>query len=82
MYRAYTTRYAGPTDTSGARVIVRSVKGTKTFPWQHEHDTFANHERAARAAARSHGLDLRTENEDVPSAALPDGSGYVFLFAV
>lgn len=82
MYRAYTTRYAGPTDTRGARVIARSVKGTKTFPWHHEIDSYANHEGAARAAARSHGLDLRTENEDVPSAALPDGSGYVFLFAV
>jgi hypothetical protein len=82
MYRAVTTRFAGPTDASGARVIVRSVKGTKTYPWQHELDTYANHESAARAAARSQDINLWTSNDYVPSASLPDGSGYVFLFAV
>ena len=81
MHRAFTTRYAGPTDTKGSRIVVRSVKGTKTYPWHHEIDAFANHEGAARAAARSQFLGDSTE-ADVPSAQLPDGSGYVFLFAV
>jgi hypothetical protein len=78
MHRAFTTRHAGPTDTKGSRVIVRSIKGSRVITWDYALDTLANHESAARAVARVECDGWRYK--DVPSAALPDGSGYVFLF--
>ena len=82
MCRAFTTRYAGPTNTRGARIIVRSIAGSRAIAWDYVIDPYPNHEAAARAAARSQGMDLPTSDDDVPSGELPDGSGYVFLFAI
>jgi hypothetical protein len=44
-----TTRYAGPTDTRGGRVIARHVTTGKraTVPWDHALGIEENHERAA-----------------------------------
>lgn len=82
MYRAITTRYAGPTNTRGARVIARSVAaGTKAIAWNYALSPYQNHEAAALSVAREQDFIAWTDAE-VPSAALPDGSGYVFLFAV
>lgn len=80
MYLAVTTRYAGPTNTRGARIFARSVAGTKTVPWNRELDTFANHEAAAVAVARAQHVQICSCCERL-SADLPGGRGYVFLFA-
>ena len=82
MYRAVTTRYAGPTNSRGARVIARSVAGTKAIAWNYALSPYQNHDAAALSVAREQELMVWTSDEDAPSAALPDGSGYVFLFAV
>jgi len=82
MHRAFTTRYAGPTDTRGARIIVRSFNGSRAIAWNYAIGPYQNHEAAAVSVARLQGLDFHTSDADVPRAQLPDGSGYVFLFAV
>ena len=79
MYRAITTRYVGPTNSRGARVIARSVAmGTKAIAWNYEISPYQNHETAARTIACEECEGWR--REDAPGAQLPDGSGYVFLF--
>lgn len=78
MYRAFTTRYAGPTNSRGARLIVRSVNGSRTIPWSYEISPYDNHKTAARTVARDECEGWR--REDAQGAQLPDGSGYVFLF--
>jgi hypothetical protein len=51
MRQAIITRYAGPTDHRGARVIARCDAGRVTVPWDHAMDTLSNHEAAAFALA-------------------------------
>lgn len=82
MYRAVSTRFAGPTNTRGSRVLTRTVNGSKAIAWNYALNPYENHEAAALAVAREEGWQAWTSDEDAPAARLPDGSGYVFLFAV
>lgn len=51
MRQAIETRYAGPTNHSGARVIVRAQAGRMTVSWDHALDVDQNHAAAAKAFA-------------------------------
>jgi hypothetical protein len=76
------TRYAGPTNTKGARVLVSFVgsrKGSKTYSWRHALTTGQNHLAAAVAwmqqlsslnGAPSYSLVSKASTEE----------GYVFTF--
>lgn len=49
MRQAITTRYAGPTNTRGSRIIAKANAGTITIPYPHELNTEQGHAKAARA---------------------------------
>jgi hypothetical protein len=72
--QAITTKYAGPTNSRGSRVIASSASGIKvTIPWDHEFDDFENHVIAAEALQKKLGW----------TGALIGGGvkdGYVFVF--
>lgn len=77
MRPAIQTRYAGPTNYRGARVIARAQAGRIVVPWDHALNVEDNHLAAARAFAAKwcwagtwHG------------GALVDGSGYAFVMAL
>ncbi len=45
--QAIETRYAGPTNTRGARIIARAQAGRMIIPWDHELDSAENAHAAA-----------------------------------
>lgn len=77
MRQAIVTRYAGPTDHRGSRVVVKSQAGRKVYPWAHEHDVEENH----RIAARQYAKQMKWWGPRVRmyGGALPDGTGYAFV---
>lgn len=77
MRQAITTRYAGPTDSRGSRVIARCQAKRITVPWDHALDAEANHTAAALELARQLGWD-----GEWLGGGLPDDSGYAFVQAV
>lgn len=76
MRQAITTRYAGPTDHRGARVIVRSQAKRISVSWNDALDVAANHERAALILVAQLGWAGHWAG-----GALPDGTGYCFVNA-
>lgn len=74
--QAITTRYAGPTNSKGSRILVRSGGGLKmTVPWNYALDIAANHAVAAETMARRQGWA-----GDWHGGSTPDG--YAFVVAV
>lgn len=69
-----TTRYAGPTDATGSRVIARSQAGRTVHYWDHALDVDENHAAAAHAHASRRGW-VGTWH----GGALPSGDGYAFV---
>ena len=58
MYQAIITKYVGPTNHKGARVIARTGSGVKiTVSWDHALDVPENHLAAARALAEKLNWD-------------------------
>lgn len=55
MRQAITTRYAGPTNFRGSRVIVRADPGRMIVPWDHALGVEDNHKAAAKAYASKYG---------------------------
>ena len=45
--QAIQTRYKGPTDTKGTRIIATATGGTLTMPYHYELDDDTNHREAA-----------------------------------
>lgn len=74
MYQAIETRYAGPTNHRGARIIVRAQAGRITVSWDHALDVDQNHLAAARAFAEKWGWEGRWRG-----GANAKGDGYVFV---
>ena len=72
--QAITTRFAGPTDRRGSRVIARSEAGRVSVPWDATLDVEANHAAAAAALADRLGW-----SGDWFGGW--DGGGYVFVVA-
>lgn len=83
MAQAITTRYAGPTNTRGSRVIVNSWNGRTVYSWDYAKDVQANHE----AAIDEHIAMLNekaTEYHDgfkvvSPLGSNPDCTGYTVI---
>jgi hypothetical protein len=76
------TRYAGPTNTKGSRVLVSFVgsrKGSKTYSWRHSLSTGENH-----LAAAVEWMQQLSSLNGAPSYALvakaSTDKGYVFTF--
>jgi hypothetical protein len=47
MRQAITTKYLGPTDKRGARIVATAAAGRKVFHWDHAENTEENHKIAA-----------------------------------
>ena len=76
------TRYAGPTDTKGTRVLVSFVgsrKGSRAYPWRHALNSGENH-----LAAAVQWMQQLSSLNGAPSYALiakaSTATGYVFTF--
>lgn len=76
------TRYAGPTNTKGGRVLVSFVgsrKGSRAYAWRHALSTGENH-----VAAAVEWLQQLSSLNGAPSYALvakaSTAKGYVFTF--
>ena len=68
--QAIRTKFAGPTDHKGSRIIATSYKRRTVYPYDHELDLDANHERAAVLhAAKAWSMPVRLK-----AGTLPDGS--------
>lgn len=74
--QAITTKYVGPTNLSGSRIIVSAQAGRMIVPWDHALDTDENHTRAAQAFA-----DKWEWKGKLVGGALPNGRGNCYVFA-
>ena len=74
---AVTTRYAGPTNYRGSRIIARTNSMRVTMPYRHELNASGNHAAAAQLLADKMGW-----SGEWRGAQLPDDSGYVFIYNV
>lgn len=72
--QAITTKYLGPTNSSGARVSARCQARRITVAWDHAIGVDANHARAAKALAEA----LKWAGTWV-SGGLSDGCGFAFV---
>ncbi|MHC4780505.1 MAG: hypothetical protein ACYTFG_18185 [Planctomycetota bacterium] len=74
MKQAIVTRFYGPTDSNGARVIAKARAGRKRSKYDYNLDTFENHRAAAVALCERFGWP-----KELAGGAMPDGTGYCFL---
>lgn len=74
MLQAIVTRYKGPTNVRGSRLIVTAQCGRMIISWDHSLTTEDNHRAAAEAfAARWGWTDI------LRGGALPDGHSYAWI---
>lgn len=76
MRQAIVTKYLGPTDHRGSRIMCKAQAGRMMVPWDHSLDVGGNHRRAAMAFVAKWGWG---ELNEWHGGALPDGSGYCFV---
>ena len=74
MRQAITTRYSGPTNTRGARVLVRADAGRMFVPWDHAMNPADNYHAAAKAYALRKGW-----RGTWSGGVLPGAAGYAFV---
>ena len=55
IIQAIETKYAGPTNTRGSRIVVTAAAGRKSFGYDHALDATENHRVAARKYAEALG---------------------------
>ena len=79
IMQAITTKYLGPTDARGSRIVARCQAKRLTVPWDHALDVEANHRAAGRALVRLMGWHAPIYSVEWHMGALPDGSGYVLV---
>lgn len=79
MRQAIETRYAGPTDHRGSRVIARCQAGRVIVSWDDALDVAANHARAAERLVAKLGWEW--SNGAWHGGASADGRGFVFVWA-
>lgn len=76
MRQAIVTRYYGPTNTKGSRIIARAEAGWTAFPYDHALNSSDNHAAAARKLA-----DKYEWRGNWIGGAVPNGNGYVWIDA-
>lgn len=72
--QAIATKYVGPSNTLGARVIASAEAGRVILSWDHSKNVDENHAAAAQELARRYKW-----SGDMVGGALP-GAGYAFVF--
>lgn len=79
-----TTTYAGPTNTKGGRIMVKSWLKNKAFAWDHALNSEANHKAAAQALVDALNAD-RVKNAQgyqwviIAAGSMPDGKGNAYI---
>jgi hypothetical protein len=79
MYQAITTKYLGPTNARGSRILARCAAKRITVAWNHALNPDANHRGAAMALVKALDWD---DGSDWYGGSLPDGTGYAFVRVV
>ena len=80
-----TTSYAGPTNTKGSRVMVKSWFKNKAFVWDHALNSEANHKAAAQQLVDILNSDrVKKGYSDyqwsiIASGSMPDGKGNAYI---
>ena len=74
-YQAITTKYFGPTNHRGARIVARAFAGKVTVPWDYSENVMANHAAAAKALAEKY----QWSGGRWHGGGLPDDTGYCFV---
>ena len=74
-YQAITTKYLGPTNQRGARIVARAFAGKVTVPWDYSENVMANHAAAAKALAEKY----QWTGGRWHGGGLPDDTGYCFV---
>ena len=76
MTQAITTKYLGPTNCRGSRIVVRSQAGRKIYSWDCELDVADNHAQAAFLYIKEMGW-----SGIWAGGALPSKDGYAFVMS-
>src|SRR5262245_58644364 len=76
MRQAIVTRYRGPTDHRGSRVIARCEAGRLVWDWDHSLDAVGNHHAAAEALAKRLGW---LKDSHLVGGGMPGGDGFCFV---
>lgn len=80
-----TTKYAGPTNTRGSRVVAKSWLKNKTTGWDHCKDSEANHKQAAQNLVDCLNSDRDAKGYDdyhwqiIAAGSLPDNTGNAYI---
>jgi len=80
MYQAIETRYVGPTNSRGSRIIARAAAGRLTVHWDYVLNPEMNHQRAADLLARKLGW-VGEHHGILIGGGNASNTGYVFVFA-
>lgn len=81
MRQAIETKYLGPSNHRGARVVAKAYAGRVAIPWSYELDTDENHLKAATALANKYGWLNRGERLIGGGNAAGTGNVYVIVNA-
>lgn len=80
MYRCIVTKYLGPTNSRGSRIVARSTHGKRVVPYDSALSERANHSRAAAEHAYDNGWIAYSElDAELAGGVLPTEDGYAFL---
>lgn len=80
-----TTQYAGPTNTKGSRVMVKSWLKNKAVSWDYSQSSQDNHKAAAQALVDVLNSDRAMQGYDdyqwviIASGSMPDGKGNAYI---
>lgn len=74
MRQAIATKYLGPTNHRGARIVATCQAGTLTAPWDDDYDVDGNHTATAYALALHMGWSGTWHG-----GGLPDGTGNAYV---
>ncbi len=74
--QAIVTKFLGPTDTKGDRIIARSDAGRVIVSYGYDGNVEAQHRKAAEALC----VKLGWSTVGLCSGGLPNGKGYAFVF--
>lgn len=80
-----TTAFAGPTNTKGSRVMVKSWLKNKAFAWDHALNSEGNHKAAAQKLVDILNSDRVKKGYGdyqwniIASGSMPDGKGNAYI---
>lgn len=77
--QAIITKYLGPTNSRGSRIVAKCWAGKVTVPWDYRLEVRENHEAAAKALIEELVQSYSVPWDIVAAGNMPDGPGYAFI---